>query len=250
MKQVSLLILLISSLCHGEAKVIRVGGYSFSPFVELSESGQASGVTIDMIEALNKSQSKYNFVFVKTSPVDRYKDFNDGRFDLIFFEDPKWGWKNYDVFSSKVFLKGGEVYITSMAEGKDQSYFDSFKGKRLIGIEGYHYALAGFNSHKETLRSKFNMSLTDAPWNLIRAIIGGDADVAIVTKSYLMKALLTRPNMKKKILISLKMDQEYHHKILARKNGPLTEEQVNAFLIDFERKGLAQQLWWQYGISN
>ena len=52
-------------------------GYMFPPFVEIGEQGKVSGLTLDLIDALNKIQSEYHFEFYLTSSKRRYKDFQN-----------------------------------------------------------------------------------------------------------------------------------------------------------------------------
>lgn len=242
-------LILVSTLGFSETKTIKVGGYFFSPFVEIDKSGKTSGLTIDFIETLNKSQKRFHFKFVQTTPVGRYKDFADGKFDVIFFESKTWGWQNKNIFSSKVFLKGGEVYIAKAAPGRDQTYFDSFSGKSLMGIEGYHYKVVNFVTDPKILASKHNMKVTDDPWGLIRSVLKNEVDIAIVTKSYLMRTFLTNKMVKSKLLISIKLDQEYNHTILGRAGGPIGKQEIDQLLDRLQEKGVTKHLWWQYGIG-
>ncbi len=46
----------ISSIASG--RTVKVGGYVFPPFVVRSESGKYTGLTIDLINALNSIQGK------------------------------------------------------------------------------------------------------------------------------------------------------------------------------------------------
>ena len=54
------LLLVLPAQCQS---LIRVGGYPFSPFVS-KDHDNYSGITLDLIEALNKSQQNYRFEFV------------------------------------------------------------------------------------------------------------------------------------------------------------------------------------------
>ncbi|MFC3151102.1 substrate-binding periplasmic protein [Litoribrevibacter euphylliae] len=233
-------------------KIVKVGGYSFPPFLEVPDNPQhnVSGMTIDMIEVFNQHQSDFKFVFVSTTPKGRYRHFNNGRFDAIFFESKKWGWGGYSVDESDSYLKGGEVYIARKVTGRDQSYFDSVKDKRLMAILGYHYGFANFNSDEIYLRENFNIYLTSSHRNSIRALFSGNgiADVAVVTKAYLHQFLDRNPEYKNQILVSDRLDQVYNHTILVRKAHSLSVSYINQLLKALSEQGKLQEIWSKYGI--
>lgn len=137
---------------------------------------------------------------------------------MSFFENLVWGWSNKRIEASDVFPKGGEVYITQACPGKNQTFFDSFEGKSLIGILGYHYGFANYNADIHYLESEFNITLFNDPASIIIPVAQGRIDIGIVTISFLNKYLNQNPNMRKTILISDKLDQEYDHTILVRKD--------------------------------
>ena len=47
----------------------------------------------ELLAALNRLQGDYWFSLVPTSATRRYRDLESGRFDLILFESPGWGWQ-------------------------------------------------------------------------------------------------------------------------------------------------------------
>lgn len=74
--------------------IIRVGGYQFAPYVNLQEDGRYTGLTLDLINALNQIQQEISFEFVSTSIEYRYKAYEAGRFEMIMFENPIGAGKN------------------------------------------------------------------------------------------------------------------------------------------------------------
>lgn len=233
-------------------KIVKVGGYTFPPFLDIPDDPEqnVSGMTIDMIEAFNQHQSDYKFVFVSTTPKGRYRHFNNGRFDAIFFESKKWGWGGYPVDESDAYLDGGEVYIARKVAGRNQRYFDSIKDKRLMAILGYHYGFADYNSDEIYLRENFNIYLTSSHRNSIRALFSGNgiADIAVVTKAYLHQFLDRNPEYRSEILISDRLDQVYNHTILVRKAHSLSVSTVNQLLKELSEQGQLQEIWSKYGI--
>jgi ABC-type amino acid transport substrate-binding protein len=238
---------------QAEPVVVNVGGYAFPPFVDVPDdpNQQENGLTIDLIELFNQHQNSYRFVYVSTTPKARYRHFNEGRFDALFFESKKWGWQDYPVAESETYLKGGEVYIARRLPGRDQRYFDSIKDKRLMAILGYHYGFANFNSDEIYLRENFNIYLTSSHRNSIRALFSGTgiADIAVVTKAYLHQFLSQNPEYQDKILVSERLDQVYNHTILVREDGQLNVSDVNRYLQALSEQGKLQQIWSKYGIQ-
>ncbi len=229
--------------------IIKVGGYPFPPFVE-PNSGDHTGLTLDLIALLNQHQSDYKLVYVHTSPKRRYTDFDEKRFDALFFESKLWGWGEYPVDASDVFLTGGEVYIANRKRGHQQHYFDKLDNKRLVGVLGYHYGFAGFNADTDFLMKHFDIRLVSTPESILKRIITDKSDVGVITLSYLNAQLLANPDLKDRILISKKMDQEYQHTILVRRNGKVSVDHFNAWLKALKQNGKLKALFSRYNLQD
>lgn len=239
-------IILVCSRAFSET--VKVGGYIFPPFVEQTGE-QPVGLTLDLIEAMNGFQKEYRFTFISTSSKRRYQDFDSGKYDVIFFESIYWGWEDKkDIEASKVFLKGGEVYITKVGPSKNQSYFDDFQGKTIAAYLGYHYGFANFNADAQTLGKLFNIELSRAHKGNILKVLSDRVDIAVITKSYLDIHLKLYPEHKVQLLVSTKYDQIYQHTTLIRKNAKPSVEEMNALLTEMENTGALAKLWKKYGI--
>lgn len=239
-------------LCIGNlsaAEQVNVGGYVFPPFVEKDNNGNISGITIDLINSLNKIQNEYHFRFVLTSSRRRYISFEQSEFDLLFFESILWGWQKTSIEATKVFLEGGEVFIALKSKAKNQGYFNSFKNKSISAMLGYHYNFAGFNADPDFLRSQFKIHLSTDEKANIQLVLSGRMDITIVTKSYLDRFLLDNPSAKSDLLISTKMDQEYNHTMLVRKNLNPSVAKMNILLDKLVQTGEYQKILRKYGIA-
>jgi hypothetical protein len=234
---------LLESLCCSiiKAEEIKVGGYHFPPFVKVSKNN-VSGITKKMLHEMNIIQKKYRFVFFLTSPKRRYYDFEQGKFDLIIFEDLNWGWKKRDIAASKVFLKGAEVYITKASPSKDQTYFNHLKNKNIAIIKGYHYGFANYNSDENYLRKNFNVQFSSYHEGNILKVVFGRADISVVNLCFLRHFFFTHPEKKDQLLISDKVDQRYNHTILLRKKALITIKEINAILTKMENEGIMARL--------
>jgi len=250
--KITFIVLLFSlafvSVCES-AETVVVGGYEFAPFVQRTPEGNYDGVTFDLIAALNKVQEKIHFIFVSTLAETRYKAFQAKRFDLIFFEDKMWGWQDLDIVTSQAFLKGGDAYIALKKEGRDQGFFADLSSKILIGIKGYHYGVANFNTDPELLEEQYNLILGNTSLSVIKMLEYGRGDIAIVSLSFILPYLKQHQRLSKKILISEKLDHQYEHAILIRKNHQVTPEKLNYWLSLLEEQGVLKEIWKKRGLG-
>jgi len=228
-------------------QVVKVGGYDFPPFVDKARG--ATSLTLDLINALNAFQKKYHFQFVETSSKRRFINFDEKKYDLIFFESIEWGWQGKDVEASDVIMQGGTVYITRADRYKDQHYFDDLTGKTIWGILGYHYGFANFNSDHEFLKKTFNAHMTTSQDGLIEAAVSGRADISVVVKEYLQIYLTRHPGVQRKILISKKFDAVNFYTILARKGVNPGISEMNRLLAEMESAGILKKLWGKYNLK-
>ncbi|MRV73877.1 transporter substrate-binding domain-containing protein [Duganella sp. FT92W] len=228
-------------------QIVRVGGYDFPPFVD-KRTGSTS-LTFDLIAALNAFQKKYHFEFVDTSSKRRFINFDERRYDLIFFEAIDWGWQGRAVEASDVIMHGGTVYVTRADKHKDQRYFDDLKGKTIWGILGYHYGFANFNSDYEYLKKTFNAHMTTSQDGLIEAAVSGRADISVVVREYLQIYLIKHPEVQNKILVSKKFDAVNQYTILVRKGVSPDVAELNRILMEMENAGILKKLWGKYNLK-
>ena len=113
------------------AELVKVGAYNFPPYAIKPESDQPQGLVPDLLEALNQQQTAYHFELVPTSVTRRFRDFEHGRFDLILFESPSWGWQDVKLDDVDLLASDSEVYVAKALPGRGQAYFDQLKGKQL-----------------------------------------------------------------------------------------------------------------------
>ncbi|WP_350608314.1 transporter substrate-binding domain-containing protein [Pseudoalteromonas sp. MER144-MNA-CIBAN-0113] len=240
MKSAALITLLLLFIFAGQVQaktLIKVGGYEFPPYIEIVD-GRASGFTVELIAELNKIQSDYHFELVLTTPIRRFKDYQQGLFDAVFFEDPNWGWLqgNHIISNSPVMATDSEVFIALKQFAKSQAWFDNLDDKTLIGILGYHYQLANFENNLSILENEYKMTLLSSHKKSIELVLKKRSDMAIVTRSYLNQYLNKYPQSKKKLLISERVAQTYKHQLLIR---PTQQLDINT-LYKLVKKALAQ----------
>jgi len=222
--------------------VIIVGLAHFPPFIE-ARGPEVTGLAAQMLELMNQHQDKYQFQALPTLPATRHQIFSLGRYDMSMFDNLAWGWQEFDVDASDVYLQGGEVYITRAELGRDDAYFSDFKNKTIIGIQGYHYKFAGFNADEQFLKKTFNMQLTKSNLGSIKMLLSNRGDIAVVSMSFLAKYLKNYPNNRTKLLVSKKMDQPYQHSIILRRGIKPNIEEINKMLTELTENGKLLKLW-------
>lgn len=228
------------------AEVVRVGAYPFLPFFD-----NGTGLTADLVKAMNSFQKDYHFQIVTTSPNRRYSDIATGAFSIMLFENIKWSWDPKEVEASKVYLRGdGEVYVARSAPGRGQEYFSTLADKHLLGVLGYHYGFANFEADQTTLMKKFRITFSTDNALCLHHLLAGRGDVAVLTKSFLNRYLIRNPQDKSKLLISERMDQTYEHMAIIKKGSKPSAQDIDALLAAMDKAGVLKPLWANYGLGN
>lgn len=244
------LLLLTLSLCllppAMAAQLVRVGAYHFPPYVTKPESSAPGGLLPELLAALNAAQDDYRFELLPTSVTRRYRDFTQGRYDLILFESPNWGWQGVELDKLDLHISDAEVYVARAEPGRGQDYFASLKGKRMALYNGYHYGFAGFNADQDYLTRTFKAVLTYSHDSNLRMLLHGRADLSVVPRSYLHLYQQSNPQEREQLLVSARTDQVYHHHALLRRNGPLGAQALAELLARLQASGRLAQLLERY----
>ena len=247
MKLHALLVSCLLSINVLAGDIVKVGIYDFPPYAFISE--ETTGITVQMIAAMNKFQNKYEFVPIPTTAKRRYSDFENNKFDMMIFESQSWGWQQYPVTASKTFVTGLEVYVTQAKYGRGQDFFSDFKNKAMIGVLGYHYQFANFRTEQDYLKKNFNLFQTNSQKKSLELILKDRGEIAVLSKEYLNYHFSHSPLDIPKLLISEKFDQIYQHTILVRKNNKLSVKYINELLDQMKQKGTLTPLWEKYGLE-
>ncbi|HCM47436.1 MAG TPA: hypothetical protein DIS98_07980 [Colwellia sp.] len=229
------------------AEIVKVGIYDYPPYAFISD--KATGISIQMIAAMNQFQQQYDFVAVPTTARRRYSDFEKEKFDMLIFESKNWGWEKYPVAVSQAFVSGAEVYVAQAKPGRGQEFFSDFKNKAMIGVLGYHYQFAGFHAEQKYLESNFYFLQTDSQKKSLELILNDRGDITVLSKEYLNYHFSLSPKDKSKLLISNKPDQVYQHTILLREKSKPSISYINQLLEQMRKKGILNPLWKKYSLK-
>lgn len=231
------------------AQLVRIGAAHFPPYTVRPENGADTGLLPQLVEALNRSQTDYQFVLVPTSIPRRFNDFKQGRVDMAIFENPEWGWKDVPHTAVDMGLEDAEIFVTQRQPDRQQSYFADLRGKRLALFSGYHYAFAEFNADPKFLIGQYNATLTYSHDSNLLMVLRGRVDMALVTRSYLHDYILRNPDVGPQLLISDRIDQIYHHYALIRPQAPITGEAFTRLLQTLRDNGELLAIFNPYQIA-
>ena len=241
--------LLLPVLANAEPKTVTVGGYVFPPFVELTSTGEWRGITLSLLAELNQMQDTYHFEFVPTSAGRRYLDLQAGRYQLMLFENPDWGWPEGQVEGLKGMVLGQEVFIARQEPGRDQSYFVDREGKSIALFSGYNYAFTDFVTNRPMLRQRYNAIFTQSQESNVQMVLRGRADLAVVTDSWLESYFEHYPQYRERILISEEPDQLYQHYLLRRIGSTPDMATLQALFEQLKASGILQRVLTEHGIN-
>ncbi len=227
---------------------VRIGAAHFPPYTIRPEQGADTGLLPELVKELNRIQSDYRFVIVPTSIPRRFRDFEDGRVDMAIFENPEWGWENIRHVAVDLGLEDAEVFV-ARREGHDQQYFNDLTDKHLALFSGYHYAFAQFNASPEYLATHFKASLTYSHDSNLLMVLRKRADVALVTRSYLIDFMQRNQQEAQELLMSERVDQVYHHYALIRPAAPISGEEFSRYLAQLRDAGVMRQIFEPFRIA-
>ena len=231
------------------AQEVRVGAAHFPPYTVRPERGANTGLLSQLLNALNQLQSDYRFVLVPSSIPRRVRDFEQGRVDMMMFENPAWGWQAISYTAVDMGLEDAEVFVARHYPDRPQSYFDELSGKRLALFSGYHYAFAGFNSTPKFLADTFSATLTYSHESNLLMVLRGRADIALMTRSNLIDVARYDPKIKSQIMVSERVDQIYRHYALLRLDAPIKRQQFAQMMQKLRDSGQLRAIFAPYQIN-
>ena len=237
-----------TSAIKSEVKTLYVGVYNYAPYAVADEQGNYQGLTPDLISLLNRHQTQYHFEIYPVSPKRRYQAFANAQYDMIFFENPDWGWESTDFLSTAAFHSDGDIYVALADKDRDQHFFDDLKALKILGISGFHYGFAGFNADEDYLHQNFNILLSWSNERNLELLCERNGDVAVMGKAYLRDFFIHHPDMSKDFLLSERYDQRFHHYILLRPKAGIDLAIMERLLGELRSNGELGELFSRYGV--
>ncbi|AZZ36759.1 hypothetical protein CIK05_08130 [Bdellovibrio sp. qaytius] len=229
--------------------IVKVGVVHFPPYIEIEPNGNTGGMIVEFLDYMNAVQSTYKFEPVQTSAMRKIRDFENGSYDVGFFDNLKWGWNPAEVDASTVYMHGKEIYIAKKKPGRTEKYFNDFKGKSMVGMLGYHYGFANFNADSRYLRKKYNMQASTSNEGSVKMILHDRGDIAVVSDAFLHWYFITHPEARAQILTSNKVDQDYFLSVIVRKSVRPSVQEINTMLGKFKLSHQFKSMADRYGIT-
>ena len=227
---------------------VRVGAAHFPPYTVRPERGAHTGLLPQLLEALNTLQNDYRFVLVPMSIPRRFRDFAQGRVDVVMFENPAWGWQGIPHTAIDMGLEDAELFVAKQQPNRQQSYFDDLSDKRLALFSGYHYAFSGFNPSPKFLAHTYKATMTYSHESNLLMVLRERVDIALITRSNLTELLSRNPQIKARVLVSERNDQIYHHYALLRPQSRLDGQQFARMLQGLRDNGQLKAIFAPYHI--
>lgn len=230
------------------AETVHVGGYRFPPFVIVERDGY-SGLTIDVIAALNGIQDKYEFEFFHTSSKRRYQDHEQGLYDVILFEDERWEWADRPVSGTRIIARDEEVFVAHSSRAHGEAYFRNLQERQLVGMLGYHYRFADYVADEGFLETEFDILLSSSLERNLKLILvdrPSVAEVALVPRSFLNLYFHRHPEARELITISERVDHTYELRALVRESSPIPVDELDRLLGKLEENGRLPELREKY----
>ncbi|MEQ6884767.1 hypothetical protein [Salicola sp. Rm-C-2C1-2] len=222
---------------QAQTQKVQVAGYRFPPFV-MMENGGHTGLTLEVIEALNDIQTQYEFEFFLTSSKRRYLDHKKGFYDLILFEDRRWEWRDRPVSGTRVIARDEEVFVAHSRQAHGEDFFQDLEERQMVGMLGFHYQFANHVTDTGFLDTKFDMLLSSSlkrNLKLIRLDRPSLAEVAVVPRSFLNLYLSRHPDARQHLTVSDRVDQVYQLRALVRDSSPIPVESLDRLLGQLEK---------------
>lgn len=245
---------LLQGMAHSAPPVseIVVGAYYFPPIADFGPEQKPDGLLPELVQQIEASNPGVHFRIVHTSPKRRYMDFDAGLFDVIFFENPDWGWSGRDISVSKPLLMDQDIYVALRKPGRGPDFFNNISHRKIVALSGYHYGFASGETDTQALSRSLSIEFSDSNnrnLQLIKADRPSVAEVAVINRSYLQLHLARHPEDRNLLLTSDQPDQTYLLRIIARKGGPASADELTHMLQPLIADGRYSQLVKKWGLQ-
>lgn len=244
--KILLALALLTSITCSAAQIIKIGAYDFAPYFNLNENRIIKklektngtiqeGLTVAAVNILNELQSDFIFKIVAIPAKRRYEMLKRQQIDILLFEDKAWGWKTENIDFFTLPLNDGEVYLADKKNHNDDSFFEKFAGKKVVGILGYHYACTQFVDNPEIKIKDFEFTAVSERELVIQRVLSRKSDIGILTRSYLQRILSQQKDLATQIYVGTKPDQKYNLGVVSSKSAPITQDQIKHLMGDLMR---------------
>jgi len=231
---------------------IVVGAYYFPPIADFGPGQKPDGLLPELVQQIEASNPGFHFRIVHTSPKRRYMDFDAGLYDVIFFENPDWGWSGRDISVSPPLLMEQDIYVALRKPGRGPDFFNDIGHRKIVALAGYHYGFAAGETDSQALSRSFTIEFSDSNnrnLQLIKADRPSVAEIAVINRSYLQMHLARHPEDRDLLLTSDQPDQSYLLRIIARKGGATSADELTHMLQPLISDGRYHKMVEKWGLQ-
>lgn len=203
---------------------LKVGAYDFPPyFTKEKTSNKDDGSLIELaLEILNKKQNQYHLKLVYITSEDRHDFFRENKYDVIFFEDLLWGWKDFDPLFVSMPVKDGEVVVSKTPiTSPEESILNA---KKIAGVNGYHYLTKG---KMEKFKKGTGRIAVYSPSSVLLLVQQDRVDLGFTPKSYIENELRKDTSAALNLKYSQKIHTPYRLGVIAKKSGLLNKKDLH-----------------------
>ena len=140
------------------------------------------GFAPEFINIINDAQEEFNFILISL-PVKRLTlSVEKNNFDVLFLMAMQWlpQASQENIEKTKFYTITKNELYTLKENASEQTYFDNLDKLTKVGVLGYSYQFAGFNTNAEYLREEHQVSLTIDEFNVVKMLLLRRAEVGVL----------------------------------------------------------------------
>ncbi|EGI74337.1 ABC-type transporter, periplasmic binding protein [Pseudoalteromonas distincta] len=140
------------------------------------------GFAPEFINILNDAQQEFNFILISL-PVKRLTlSVKKNNFDVLFLMAMQWVQQaaQGNIEKTEFYTVTKNELYTLKENASEQTYFDSLDKLTKVGVLGYSYQFAGFDTNAEYLREEHQVSLTIDEFNVVKMLLLRRAEVGVL----------------------------------------------------------------------
>ena len=221
---------------------VNVGAYEYG-VVYFFEDGKPRGMVPKLIKLLNDIQADYHFHLVETSSRRRFQDLEEGKIDLVMFENPLWGWQDFDVNYSDKIITTEDLYIRRHDAPPRRKPFENIYLSSIICVLGFHYGFADFNADPEHLAELFDIHLAYNETEVLNGVVRGDAEIGIISTGFLARKFVEDPSLREKIEVGRDPDAIHDLVSVISPQSPISVTALNRLMEQLILEGDVHRIW-------
>ena len=222
--------------------IVKVGSSQDQPPYVLEDN---TGLSQDILDALNKIQNKYEFTLVSLPTLRLRQKFTDGTIHMISLSNINWGYEKISKKSIDL-LKVEDKYFTLKDLGITQDYFKNIGKESTVVVNGFNYKFLNNQKDQKILEEKYNTKTVLDENAVYLMILNRRAKIGVISSTFLNHIKLTQKLNYSKLLIADVSDSEYYRHCLLNKYSPISINELNTYLVKLKNSGELAKIFKDY----